>query len=410
MTDSVLVSVEIEGVTHPVGVVHVTETRGSITSVFSYEPSYLSLTGAYAIDPDLPLVSGNQVVRGGLPGALRDASPDRWGRNLIRKKLLAGDSGHTARQIGEVDFLIGVSDETRQGALRFSQTPGGPYLDDTSLVPPLIELGRLRQAALRISLGDDPEGVKELLRAGTASLGGARPKAAVRDADRMLLAKFSHPTDDYDQVGAECVALDLAEIAGIETPWHDLMTIDDDRVLVVERFDRRGGQRVGFMSAMTLAGISDGDTLDYVILEDHVRDHSIQVTNDRLELWRRMLFSVGMWNLDDHGRNHGFLRDGNGWSLAPVFDVTPDPSGSVRATAMAGAVTNDDCLTQLPQIATGWGISPEEQRTIARDVVNALDYWPQQLRVRGVRGPTMTRLSALIAENARRFRETWLGD
>jgi serine/threonine-protein kinase HipA len=407
MIDTVYVSLDISNNTRLAGVVRVTEKRDSITSVFSYDPNYLASPDSYPLDLFLPLVAGNQVITGGLPGALRDASPDRWGRNLIRKNLQAGDSGRTGRHIGELDYLLGVSDATRQGALRVSTEPAGPYVDNTSVVPPLIDLGRLRNAARKITVGDDIEGVKELLRAGTASLGGARPKAAVTDGDRLLLAKFSHATDDYDQVGAECVALDLAELAGIDTPWHDLLVLDDDRALVVERFDRRGSTRVGYISAMTLTGLIDGDTMDYLQIADGMRNDGSNTADDVHGLWRRMLFSLGINNLDDHGRNHGFLRDGAGWRLAPVFDLTPDPSGHQRATLMAGASHTNDCFAALPDIAASWDISSEHQRAIASDVVGALDQWSVRASARHVTGPAISQLGRITADHAARMRHIW---
>jgi len=408
MIDNVYVSLDANNSTQLVGVVHVTEKRDSITSVFSYDPSYLASAHSYPLDPSLPLISGNQVIRGGLPGSLRDASPDRWGRNLIRKNLHAQEAQRAGRHIGELDYLVGVSDATRQGALRVSREPGGPYVDDTSVVPPLIDLGRLRNAARKISIGDGVEGVKELLLAGTASLGGARPKAAVTDGDRLLLAKFSHPTDDYDQVGAECVALDLAALARIDTPWHDLLTLDDDRALVTERFDRQGPTRLGYISAMTLTGMTDGDTMDYLQIADGIKNNGSNTRQDLEGLWRRMLFSLGVNNLDDHGRNHGFIQAAGGWSLSPVFDITPDPSGHQRATLMAGASGTIECFEALPDIAADWNISPERQEVIARDIAHALDQWPAHAASRHVTGPGIRELSHLIADHAARIRQIWL--
>jgi serine/threonine-protein kinase HipA len=409
MNSNVFVSVELAGTTHSVGVLHVTENRATITSVFSYDDSYLRLHGAYSIDPQLPLTRGNQVVPGGLPGAVRDASPDRWGRNLIQKNIVAQDAGHGSRFVGEVDFLLGVSDATRHGALRFRTDREGPHLDNTSTVPPLIQLGRLRQAAWQISTDSDGDAVKQLLGAGTQSLGGARPKAAVYDGDRQLLAKFSHPTDEYDQVGAECVALDIAVLAGIDTPWHDLITLDSDRALLVQRFDRTSAGRIGYISAMTLTGLSDGDTVDYVLIGEELRNHGSGVDVDLVQLWRRMVFSVALNNVDDHGRNHGFLRDKAGWRLSPVFDVTPDPFGGPRATSMAGGQSVDECFEALPVIAADWTIGFDKQTLIARDVAQALDQWPHQTTVRGVSGPRIAALTTLIAQNTQRIRRMWPG-
>ena len=203
--DALEVHVEIAGETMLAGHAQFHRSRGNLTSTtFQYDPAYLAHTSAYQLDPALQLVSGTQQTQG-LPGAFSDSAPDRWGRNLIKKRerLLALQESRRPRDFDDADFLAGVSDITRQGALRYrAETGAGPvsaFLDPDHDVPRLLRLPELLHAADTASrntaardTGDDGyEAVKLLLAAGTGSLGGARPKAAVLDNnDRQLIAKF----------------------------------------------------------------------------------------------------------------------------------------------------------------------------------------------------------------------------
>lgn len=397
MSEPLYVSVDLDGETVLAGTLFVTERRGSVTSVFTYDPDYLGHRLAFALDPQVPLITGAQVTSTGLPGALSDCSPDRWGRNLIRKDLI-GRGKAVSAFVGEPDYLVGVSDLTRQGALRISTSRNGPYLAEGTRVPPLIELARLRRAAWSVARHDSPEGIRELLQAGTASLGGARPKASVRDGDDLHLAKFAHPQDEFDQVRFEGIALDMATLAGVNTPDHALLTVDDHSVLVVKRFDRRGPERIAYLSSMSLMGLQDGDTADYVTFGDALRTHSTQPQRDLIELWRRMVFVVAVNNLDDHPRNHGLLRGKAGWELSPIFDVTPDPHLGVRAMSMAGSHSPEDCAEALGDIASSWQISASDQQAIARQVLSATSQWVPLARRHGATGPAVATMADVMAQ------------
>lgn len=198
--------VEIGGRTRPVGEAYFNLRRGRLTSTFSYERDYLALPGAYAIDPTLSLTTVSWPLPNGLPGAFSDAAPDRWGRNLIARRVRgeAGAEGRPAPTLDDRDYLLGVSDETRQGALRFKTDAGDEFQHPSSEVPKLIALPSLLHAANSVSREepDNLEAIKVLLDAGTGSLGGARPKASVRDGDRLMIAKFPHHADGWR--GARC--------------------------------------------------------------------------------------------------------------------------------------------------------------------------------------------------------------
>lgn len=299
--------------------------RGRESATFSYEDSYLGLEAAYELDPRLPLVGGPQHTAGDqqMFASFSDCAPDGWGRRLIKRgeRRRAEAEDRQARSIGEVDFLLGVRDDLRQGALRFRDPGSGAYLaTEVTGVPDLVELPQLLNATERLERDeiDEPE-LKALLRGGS-SLGGARPKAHVRDQNgRVAIAKFpSQAKDEWDVMRWESVALSLAAEAGITVPPSSLHRIDGKSVLIVDRFDRSGDERIGYVSAMTMLEASDGDQGSYLEIADVIERHSPSAAADLAELWRRIAFSVLISNTDDHLRNHGFLHSTSvGWSLSP---------------------------------------------------------------------------------------------
>ncbi|WP_432890629.1 type II toxin-antitoxin system HipA family toxin [Kribbella sp. CA-245084] len=387
MTGSLLVSVDIDGEPVEVGSAYFSRRRGTSSASFQYAPSYLADRRAYAIDPVLGLFAGPQQTDG-LPGAFADCSPDRWGRGLITKRLqaLALREVRTAPSLGDADFLVGVSDLSRQGALRFRAIADGPFLDPDLNVPKLVELPRLLQAVDQVAGdGDDLAAVKALLDAGSGSLGGARPKASVRDGDRLLIAKFPHRGDDWDVMAWEKTALDLAERAGIEVPGSELLEIDGRHVLVLDRFDRDGVRRRGYISAMTLIEARDGDVHDYVEVAETLTEHGARVKTDLHELWRRIAFSVAIHNTDDHLRNHGFLREAGGWGLSPVFDINPNPIVSeARVTGIGGARSRADELTGLMTYAETFDLSARDAQRILREVGDATGDWRRVAAAHGI--------------------------
>ena len=199
---SIGVWLEMGGADVEVGTAHVSSRREVVSTRFVYADTYLGRPDAFEISPDLPLASGGGTTEG-LPGAVADSAPDRWGRSLIKKRMMSGGrvGDGRPRTVTEVDFLLGVSDLTRQGALRY-RLGGSEFHAPGHAVPKLIELPRLLHAAdvATAEGGDDQAAVQELLDAGSASLGGARPKASVRDGDRLFIAKFPHRSDEWDVI------------------------------------------------------------------------------------------------------------------------------------------------------------------------------------------------------------------
>lgn len=295
---------------------------------------------------------------------------------MLRVDALA--DGRTPPSVSDVDHLVGLSDLTRQGALRFRTESKGPFLAPDLTVPKLIELPRLLRAADVVARvgNDDMAAIKELLDAGSGSLGGARPKASVRDGDRLLIAKFPHHNDDWDVIAWEKTALDLAERAGIDVPPNDLVDLDGRSVLLLERFDRDAGQSVGYMSAMTLIEGTDGVTRDYIEIAETLPEHGSRTSDDLRQMWRRIAFSIAIHNTDDHLRNHGFLRDGPGWRLSPVFDVNPNPAvGAQRVTGIGGAHHRSEEIAGLMLHAETFDVTPGDATTTLHDVLDATATW-----------------------------------
>jgi serine/threonine-protein kinase HipA len=358
--------------------------HGTESATFTYDGGYFSVPGAYALDPELPLTAGAQQTPVGraLFGAFTDCAPDRWGRTLVlrREAALARTEGRARRTLGELDYLLGVRDDLRQGALRF-RVGAGPFLaaDDTG-IPLLTDLpGLLDLAARAESDTADLPDLQRLVHVGS-SLGGARPKAHVRDNDgRIAIAKFpSANHDTWNVMAWEKVALDLAERAGIDVPLSRLLNLAGRHVLVVNRFDRTSaGGRIGYASAMTMLEASDGERRSYLEIAEVVENTSAHATEELHQLWRRIVFSVLISNTDDHLRNHGFLYHGDDtWRLAPAFDLNPNAASGAKYLSTAIGFDDDPAsLAAALEVADYYRLSDPEARATLRDVATAVSRW-----------------------------------
>ena len=394
------VLVDEADVARVVGQAHFTRQRGQISTTFLYDPGYLSSDGT-SIDPALPLVSGAQH-QSGLVRAFADSAPDRWGRSLVEKaeRARAREECRTPRRLDDLDLLLGVSDDARQGALRYRLPGSEEFLGKPATVPRLVSLPELLRASDELASDEDPSrAVKQLLDTGTTGLGGARPKASVLLEDGSLaIAKFPHGSDRWDVMAWETSALALLEAAGIRTPRRRLTRVGERSVLILRRFDRTDhGHRVGYISAMTALGASDGDHRDYAELAEAMRDLSRSPRADQHELFDRVAASVALGNTDDHLRNHGFLADRGFWTLSPVFDVnpTPDPSRP-RATSIMGADAPPDEADALLALAEDCSLTVERARERMRRVASAVSGWRDAARRNGVREQEITMMAESI--------------
>ena len=358
---------------------------------YEYVRSWLESSDRFQLEPALPLVPGEQFTRGGgLPGIFTDAAPDRWGRRLIERREAANArrESRRPRNLDDWDFLVGVADVTRMGALRLGIEREGPFLDDQSpAVPPLTRLRTLESAARHL---DDPEGAPlddpdvALLIAPGSSLGGARPKATYLDPDGTLwIAKFPSRQDRWDVGGWEHHIAQLAREAGV--------TVTDSRALslsamgttyATRRFDRDGDRRRLFVSAMTMIGKTDGDEASYLevaqVIANHVEPGAVE--SDLAQMFRRLVFNVMVGNRDDHLRNHGFLRAPGGWRLAPAFDVNPSPETAEHTLAIDDR-SHEPALQFALATRSFYRLSAQEAAGIVEEVRAAVSGWEAKARM-----------------------------
>jgi serine/threonine-protein kinase HipA len=384
MTDAVEVFVQIGGAAIPVGQLWSHRRRQSESQTFRYAPEYLVRSDAYALGPLLGLHVGSQQTPEGHKtfGAMADCAPDRWGRRLVdrsERRRLEGE-GRAGRSFGELDYLLRVRDDLRQGALRFKEAGSDHFLwPENTGIPPFVDLGALLSAAERLEHDDEDAADLALLLRGGSSLGGARPKAHVLDpAGRISIAKFPSPTnDDWDVMLWEAVALRLAVMAGVNACSGHLHEIDGKHVVVVERFDRAGETRIGYVSALTMLERTDGDSGSYLEIADVISQSSPHAEHDLHELWRRIVFSILISNFDDHLRNHGFLRTSTaGWSLSPAFDLNPDPRPGPRALHTTIDFDQADARIELAlEVAGEFRLSNRLANEVLTEVTRATEQW-----------------------------------
>ncbi len=386
-----MTSVEVyqdEALPRLVGEAHFTRSRGRLSTTFLYSPSYLA-AGGRNIDPALHLVAGAQHLPRLLP-AFADAAPDRWGRNLILKaeRTAAREQGRAPRTLDELDFLLGVSDDTRQGALRFKLVGDDAFLGPPAKVPRLVALPELLRASDELDREHEPRNaLKRLLDTGTTGLGGARPKASVLlDDGRLALAKFPHSADEWDVMAWEATALDLLDAIGVATPKRRLLRVGDRTVLLLRRFDRRAdGTRRAYLSALSAVEAVDGQQRDYLDVADALRDLSASPKQDLADLFDRTVANVALGNTDDHLRNLGLLGSGNAWRLSPAFDVNPNPDlNRARATSILGADTFPSEADALTAFADACGLDASNAHERITAIAGRLSGWQATARANHV--------------------------
>lgn len=319
------------------GIMRIQKVRGSETFSFEYDENWLRSSAAIQLDPNLELYPGPQYPESpGRFGMIADSSPDRWGRTLLkrREQQEAMMENRKPTKLLESDFLLGLNDRTRIGGLRFSADGGQTFLasEDKDPVPPMARLRDLEEAARGFELNSESGKEKYLMMLiePGSSLGGARPKANVEDEKGDLwIAKFPGKFDERDVGAWEMVVHDLAKLCGLEVCEAMIHKFSSrGSTYLSKRFDRNGGRRIHFVSAMTLLGKKDGDGGSYLDLADFIRAEGSQPKEDLWELWKRAAFNMLISNTDDHLRNHGFLLKNRKWKLSPVYDLNPNPTGN----------------------------------------------------------------------------------
>jgi serine/threonine-protein kinase HipA len=372
-----------------VGKLYASSLRGKSVFAFEYDSDWIEK--GFQIDPDLPLYAGlHHASSNEIFGIFKDSSPDRWGQLLMKRRaiLLSKFEGKTSFSLSALDFLMGVHDSHRVGGLRFKAHPDGPFLnnDHQLAAPPWASLRELENAVQQYENNVDAmdevslKWMNQLIAPG-GSLGGARPKADVMDADgKQWIAKFPSNRDDSDVGLWEMVVHELAVQAKLmvpkafvkrfASPYHTYLT---------QRFDRTSeNKRIHFASAMTLLQRKDGDDADsgvsYLDLVGLIKSECTNVTTNLEELYRRVLFSVCVSNTDDHLRNHGFLFTESGWTLSPAFDLNANETGTGLKLNI-DEVDNALDLEIVQKTASFYLLSEKRADEIKSEVTKAVSTW-----------------------------------
>lgn len=356
---------------------------------FEYDERWLKTQSERVLDPHLRFYPGVFYPGNGMQnfGMFTDAAPGNWGKQLMQRweTALARKEKRTARMLAPSDFLLGVFDFYRAGALRFRLHPEGEFVtgDEQFILPSLSALRELEQTSLMA--GEDNVNYKEalpameMLVASGAVLGGKRPKATVVDNDwQMWIAKFPEANDAVDVGGWEFVAHTMAGIAGILiAPGMIRKLTTHHHTFLAQRFDRTlKGERIHFASAMTLLGYSDTQRTPagYLDIAELLMRHGAEVNSDLEELWRRMVFNIAICNTEDHLSNHGFLLTNAGWKLAPAYDLNPTPGGtglSLNITEHDNSLDFDLALS----VAKYFRVKPEKARSILQEIKLVKGQW-----------------------------------
>jgi serine/threonine-protein kinase HipA len=320
-----------------IGVLSAQQAKGKKAFSFEYDRNWLKTEQKFLLDPDIQLYGGPQYPNQKENfGIFLDSMPDTWGRTLMKRReaQLARERNKKPKTLYDIDFLLGVYDESRMGALRFKIEANGDFLDNnkTTSTPPWSSIRELQNAAANFENDKDNEEVNKwlsVLMAPGSSLGGARPKANILDNDKSFwIAKFPSKTDTVDKAAWEFLAYKLATSAGINmAPCRIEKIMGKHNTFFTKRFDRENGERIHFASAMTMTGNNEDAIRDnpasYLDIAEFISNQGANVEENLHQLWRRIVFNIAISNTDDHLRNHGFILTKEGWILSPAYDLNP---------------------------------------------------------------------------------------
>lgn len=403
MEQLILVYVDLMGQLMKVGQLWARFRNGRESMSFEYDRSWLNNPKRFSLDPALKLVGGSFHASSDKPlfGAIDDSAPDRWGRLLMRRseRKRAEQEKRTPRALKEIDFLLMVDDEGRQGALRFKREEG-TFLTtyEKNNIPPLISVSKLLKAASHVMQDSDTAEDLQLLLAPGSSLGGARPKSSVRDIDgHLAIAKFPRKDDDMDVIAWEAVALSLASKAGINVPEWRLELVGRRRILLSRRFDRKKNIRIPFLSAMSVLEAKDNEMHSYLEIADAIRQMSSSPKNDLEALWCRIVFNILISNVDDHLRNHAFLYCGlSGWRLSPAYDLNPTPT-DIKPRILSTAIDLIDPSASLDiamNVAHHFDLKNSEIKLILKKIGSATVLWREEAKKLKIKKTEIDRMAS----------------
>lgn len=373
-----------------IGILSAHQAKGRKAFSFEYDKKWLKTNEQRLIDPDIQFYSGQQFPNNKENfGIFLDSMPDTWGRTLMKRReaQLALLKGEKAKTLYDIDYLLGVYDETRMGALRFKLDPNGAFLDNDNekATPPWSTVRELQQAVVHYENDTDNEAINKWLQvliAPGSSLGGARPKANILDDKKQLwIAKFPSKNDTIDKAAWEFLTYQLAKNAGIEMAECKIEKVNGQfHTFFTKRFDRMGTERIHFASAMTMTGNNE-DTIrnkpaSYLDLVEFIQNYGMNVNDNLAQLWRRIVFNIAVSNTDDHLRNHGFILTVEGWILSPAYDLNP----SIDKDGLALNIDMDNNALDF-ELAKSVGeffrLTEERMDQIITEVLNAVKQWKE---------------------------------
>ena len=401
MPDDVEVHIDLNGEPRRVGTLYAPRRGPRAPVTFEYHDAWLNEPNRFSLEPALQLDRGAFAPDEGRFGSIGNSAPDTWGRRLMQRaeRRRADLEGRAVRALRELDYLLGVSDIARLGALRFRRIGEEEFQAQAETgVPGLIELGRLLGVTERILRDEETDEDLQLIFAPGSSLGGARPKASVIDQHgNLAIAKFAKEIDDYRIELWEAVAMQLAEAAGINVPVTELRDVAGKPLLLSRRFDRAGERRIPFLSGLSMMGLKDGEHGSYPELVDALTRFGANASDDAAELFRRMVLNILISNVDDHLRNHGFLwRDKAGWTLSPVYDLNPVPA-DVKPRILTTNIDLDEATCSLDlalSVAGYFGLTAKEAKSIASQVGQAVATWRDVARRNGAKASEIDRMAS----------------
>jgi serine/threonine-protein kinase HipA len=371
-----------------VGVLSAHFAKGKKAFSFEYDKNWLKTDAQRLLDPDIDFYSGPQYPANKENfGIFLDSMPDTWGKTLMKRRAAqdARANNEKASTLYEIDYLLGVFDESRMGALRFKTELEGPFLDNDahSPTPPWSSLGELQEAAKQLESDDQSEAVRKwiaVLIAPGSSLGGARPKANIFDTKKNLwIAKFPSKTDTVDKAAWEFLAYQLATAAGIPMADSKIEKISGQyHTFLTRRFDRDNGKRIHFASAMTMTGNTEDiikeSAPSYLEIVEFIENYGADVEANLHQLWRRIVFNIAISNTDDHLRNHGFILTEKGWILSPAYDLNP----SVEKDGLSLNIDMDDNALSYDlakSVGEYFRLSENEMNAILSEVFTVVKDW-----------------------------------
>ncbi|WP_442787278.1 type II toxin-antitoxin system HipA family toxin [Flavobacterium suncheonense] len=371
-----------------IGILSAQQAKGKKAFSFEYDNDWLKSEQKFMLDPDIHLYGGPQYPNQKENfGIFLDSMPDTWGRTLMKRRAAqwAKENKTKAPTLYDIDFLLGVYDESRMGALRFKTDPNGDFLDNnkTTSTPPWSSIRELQNAAYIFENDIENEEVNRwlaVLIAPGSSLGGARPKANILDADKNLwIAKFPSKTDTIDKAAWEFLAYQLAIKAGIEmAPCRIDRILGNHNTFFTKRFDRENGERIHFASAMTMTGNNEDTIRDhqasYLDIAEFISTYGTNIEANLHQLWRRIIFNIAISNTDDHLRNHGFILTKDGWILSPAYDL--NPSIDKEGLALNIDLDNNALDFELAKsVGEYFRLNNLQMETIIQEVLEATAHW-----------------------------------